>query len=81
MEIGSNTTGMRAGLTIATDKFGSNHCVVVVKGTFDLYQLPQLSAEQEPVHAADVYFGDPGESALKYDCDYALTKPGSATSF
>src|SRR5262249_45190353 len=31
-----NTTGMPAGLTIATDKHGADHCVLVVKGTFDV---------------------------------------------
>ena len=28
-----NTTGMEAGLSVATDREGRDHCIVVIKGT------------------------------------------------
>src|SRR4051812_572266 len=77
MQINTNTTGMEAGLTLATDKDGRDHCVVVVKGTFVLDSLghPRPGEEQEPLIAADVHHGDPGSTSIKYECEFAMVKP------
>jgi hypothetical protein len=80
---------MRAGLTVATDKQGRNHCVTVVKGTFDIE--PDGGArpadQQEELVYADAHYGDPASTSIKYECDFALFKPstdvllnGTATS-
>ena len=77
MQITSNTTGMQAGLTVSTDKDGRDHCVVVVKGTFTIGNegKPILAEEQEPLVYADVHYGDPGTTSIKYECDFAPFKP------
>lgn len=77
MQIGANTTGMPAELTVATDKSGREHCVVVVKGTFTVGEEGEatLAEEQEPFVFADVHHGDPGETGIEYECDFAPFKP------
>lgn len=77
MQISSNTTGMSTDITVTTDKDGRDYCVVVVKGTFVLEKdgQPTLAEEQEPMVYADVHFGDPAETSIQYECDFAPFKP------
>jgi hypothetical protein len=77
MQINTNTTGMEAGLTVATDKGGRDHCVVVVKGTFAVGDdgLPRPGEKQEPLALADIHHGDPASTSIKYECEFALFKP------
>src|SRR6478609_253654 len=73
-----NGTGMAAGYTVALDKEGYEHVVVVVKGTFTLPrpgEAPKLADEQVPLVDADLFTGEPGLSATLVECDYALEKP------
>ena len=76
-----NATRMVAGHTMALDKHGREHLVVVVKGTFR-FPLPDeppghfaLHDEQQPLVMADSFTGEPGLSAPVYDVDFALRKP------
>jgi hypothetical protein len=74
-----NRTPYRADRTIAIDKQGRRHWVVVVKGTFTI-QLDgstSLSAEQQAPTLAPVHRGDPATSSLLYDSDMVLDKPGT----
>jgi hypothetical protein len=77
MQINANTTGMPAGLALATDKDGRDHCVVVVKGTFEVGDdgEPRPAEEQEPLVFTDIHHGDPGATSLNYECEFALFKP------
>lgn len=77
MQVNTNTTGMLAGLTVASDKDGRDHCVVVVKGTFAIADdgSTRLADEQAPLVYADEHHGDPGTTAVRYECDFALRKP------
>jgi hypothetical protein len=75
MQIGSNTTGMQAGLTVMTDKVGREHCVVVIKGTLTISPVQELHDDQVAIQEADLFTGEPGHSAPIYECDYALHKP------
>lgn len=77
MQINTNTTGMEAGLTVATDKDGRDHCVVVVKGTFQVDRdgHPSPAEKQEPLIATDVHHGDPVSTSIKYECEFAMFKP------
>jgi hypothetical protein len=77
MQITSNTTDMLAELTVSTDNDGHDHCVVVVKGTFSigLDGKAILAERQEPFVYADVHYGDPGTTSIKYECDFAPFKP------
>jgi hypothetical protein len=77
MQINANTTGMEAGLTVAIDKDGRDHCVVVVKGTFDVGDdgQPKPGEKQEPLVLTDVHHGDPAGTSIKYECEFAMFKP------
>jgi hypothetical protein len=78
MQITSNTTGMEAGIAVATDKDGRDHAVVVVKATMvpnDGGAGWKLALKQEPLVYADAHFGDPAKTSIKYECDFARIKP------
>lgn len=77
MQINSNTTGMAAGLSVAPDKDGRDHCVVVVKGTFAIGAEgePRLAEEQAPLVYTDEHWGDPATTSIRYECDFAPSKP------
>ena len=77
MQITSNTTGMQAGITGATDKDGRDYALVVVKGTFVVEPegAVKLAQEQAAFVYADVFYGEPGQSSIKYECDFAPAKP------
>ena len=73
-----NSTRMAAGYTMGTEPSGRESLVVVVKGTF---RIPteqgatlRLHAEQVPLVMSDVFFGEPGLSAPKYEVDFAPQK-------
>ena len=73
-----NGSGMAAGYTLALDKTGAEYVVVAVKGTFTLPkqgETPRLAAEQLPLVDADQFSGEPGQTAMLVECDYALQKP------
>ena len=73
-----NATRMAAGYSVALDKEGFEHVVVVVKGTFTLPppgEAPKLADEQVPLVDADQFTGEPGRSAPLVECDHALQKP------
>ncbi|HYO52640.1 DUF2169 domain-containing protein [Archangium sp.] len=77
MQLTSNTTGMQAGLTVATDKDARDHCVVAVKGTFQTNARGEmtLAPEQRPLVTTDEHYGDPASTSVRYECDFALEKP------
>ncbi|AGC44064.1 hypothetical protein MYSTI_02748 [Myxococcus stipitatus DSM 14675] len=77
MEITSNTTGLQAGLSVATDKGARDHCVVALKGTFQTNTRGEmtLATEQRPLVTADEHYGNPGSSSVRYECDFVLEKP------
>ena len=74
-----NSTRMVAGYTMGLEPSGRELLVVVVKGTFRFPDEPgdklTLSDEQVPLVMADVFFGEPGLSAPKYEVDFAPRKP------
>jgi hypothetical protein len=72
-----NATRMVVGYTLATEPSGREVIVVVVKGTFDLPgrgEPVRLSPEQVPLVMSDVFFGEPGRSAPRFEADFALRK-------
>jgi hypothetical protein len=73
-----NSTRMVAGYTLGVEPSGRELLVVVVKGTF---RIPteqgarlQLHEEQLPLVMSDVFYGEPGLSAPKYEVDFAPRK-------
>lgn len=73
-----NSTRMVAGYTMGMEPSGRELLVVVVKGTFRIPAQQgaalQLHEEQLPLVMSDVFFGEPGLSAPKYEMDYAPRK-------
>ncbi|HEX5749511.1 MAG TPA: DUF2169 domain-containing protein [Archangium sp.] len=72
-----NLTSLQAGVSIATDKHGYEHVLVVAKGTFDLRDdgTCALAQRQQPLVKADEYHGEPGLSSVRMECDFSLRKP------
>jgi hypothetical protein len=77
MQITSNTTQLRSELCVQTDKYGRDHCMVVLAGTFraDAAGELNLGSVQRPPTATDLHHGDPATSSVKYEADFALRKP------
>lgn len=69
--------GLEGGLTIATDKEGRQVLVVVVKGTYEIRPdgRCRLAVPQIPPVEADISLGEPGESSIVDETDYATFKP------
>lgn len=69
--------GVEAGLTLATDKEGRQVLVVVVKATYAVLEdgRCRLTKPQIPPTEADVSLGEPGESSIVDESDYATFKP------
>ncbi|MFC6296611.1 DUF2169 domain-containing protein [Pseudomonas sp. CCM 7893] len=74
-----NKTRLIGGYTTATDKIGREWLVVVAKGTYGIPDHPRhdlrLLEQQVPLIMADVFPGEPGESAALYENEFALHKP------
>jgi hypothetical protein len=73
-----NSTRMVAGYTMGMEPSGRELLVIVIKGTF---RIPtedgaplRLHDEQLPLVMGDVFFGEPGLSAPKYEVDFAPRK-------
>jgi len=68
---------MQAGVSACTDKEGRDYCIVVVKGTFAVNNdgKASLAEEQESLIYADVHYGDPGTTSIRYESDFAPVKP------
>src|SRR5262245_25818877 len=71
-----NLNGFPAGITLATDHKGHEHVLAVAKATFEI--LPEggcaLHRLPLPLTEADVAFGEPGLSSVRYESDFALIK-------
>jgi hypothetical protein len=73
-----NATRMLAGYTMGMEPSGRELLVVAVKGTFRMPAEPgarlKLAEEQVPLVMSDVFFGEPGLSAPRYEVDFAPRK-------
>ena len=74
-----NATKLVGGYAMSTDKDGREWLVVVAKGTYGFPDQPEreleLLDEQMPLVMTDVFSGEPGFSAARYENDFAPTKP------
>jgi hypothetical protein len=77
MQITANTTPFLAELFPSTDKHGRKHCVVVLKGSFDVNGDGEcdVAAEQVPFVYADQHYGDPATTSIRFESDFAPVKP------
>jgi hypothetical protein len=72
-----NTTPFAANMLLLPDEDGIESLYVNVKATFKIGQQWTLAEAQEPPQEADEYWGEPGESSLKYASDFHLGKPAT----
>lgn len=70
----TNNTDLKAEMALFQDKDGVDTLYVMVKATFDIKPQLKLSEEQLPIGEEDVYWGEPGESSLRYSSDYHIGK-------
>lgn len=74
-----NATNLESGFTVGARPDGRELLVVVVKGTFTIPAQPadaaKLADEQAKLVACDVFTGEPGLSAPRYEIDFAPVKP------
>jgi len=74
----SNFTSFAAGTFIMPDERGADALLLVVKGTFQAARgAVRLAKEQRKLIVADVYWGEPDVSSLKYASDIHLPKPAT----
>jgi hypothetical protein len=74
-----NKTPFAAERTVLQDRNGRDLLVVIVKQTFAirLGEPPVIADEPVPIQAADAYYGEPGESSVRLESDFAPGKPGT----
>jgi hypothetical protein len=72
-----NQTSLAAGCHVLMDQHHRQFVVVVVSAAFEIRPgtAPRLADELPPIRAADVYYGEPGLSSVRYEADLALEKP------
>lgn len=71
-----NNTAFAADRYVLHDVHGRDELVVVVKASFivDRSGKFEIAGSQREVKANDEYFGAPGESSIRYECDYIPPK-------
>ena len=71
-----NHTPFQVDRMAMTDRDGHDLLVLVLKATFALNeeQTPLSPEDQQPIHLADTYHGEPGESSVEYAADWAFDK-------
>lgn len=73
-----NSTRMVTGYTMGMEPSGRELLIVVAKGTFRIPAQSgeplRLHEEQVPLVTSDVFFGEPGLSAPRYETDFAPRK-------
>jgi hypothetical protein len=77
MQIHIGSKHLVADVAVALDVSGREHLVVVAKATWSIPEPGQRPRplKPEPLVMSDQFYGEPGESALRYGSDFARFKP------
>jgi hypothetical protein len=73
----NNSSPFAPAITVIPNKDGIDTLYVVVRGTFTLFPEVAIAPAQVPPVLADEYWGEPGESSLKYTSELHVGKPGT----
>jgi hypothetical protein len=78
MEI-RNPTPLVAGMSVQLDKQAAEQLVVAVRGSWSVSERGRLELMREPppLRPADVHWGDPATSSVRYEADLGLMKPAT----
>ena len=71
-----NRTPFKAELSLLNNEQGIETLYTVVKATFNISDWTLADEQVDPL-SADEYWGEPGESSLKYSSDIGLAKPAT----
>ncbi|RJQ70915.1 MAG: DUF2169 domain-containing protein [Desulfobacteraceae bacterium] len=71
-----NLTPFEAERYAISDKEGKNLLLIVVKATYNFDKHGALTAadKKQPIEMADIYYGTPGESSIRYASDFSFGK-------
>lgn len=72
-----NDTPYQAGIFAFPDRHGIDVLCVTLKATYDIKSEFKIAEEQQPIIMEDTYWGEPGESSLKYPAEVTPEKPGT----
>lgn len=72
-----NTTPFAPAIAVFPNEHGIDTLYVMIKASFKLTPTLTLAEQQVPPTQADVYWGEPGLSSLKYASEMHLSKPGT----
>jgi hypothetical protein len=74
-----NRTPFAAARTVVSDREGCDVLLTVVKCTYALGKGGRLEPadKQHPVQPADDFYGEPGESSVRWESDLAVFKPAT----
>jgi hypothetical protein len=74
-----NWTPFAAARTVVSDREGRDVLLAVVKCTYAAGKGAQLepAERQHPVRAADDFYGEPGQSSVRWESDFAVYKPAT----
>lgn len=77
MQLHIGSKHLAAAATVQLDVGGREHLVIVAKSTWSIPEPGQRPRPlpPQPVVTADQYFGEPGQSAMRYGSDMARFKP------
>jgi hypothetical protein len=64
-------------ITLLPDPQGIDTLFVIIRGSFELIPALKIAEKQLPPVLADEYWGEPGESSLKYASELHIGKPSS----
>ena len=73
----NNQSRFAPAIQVLPDRDAVDTLYVVVRGSFTLAPVPELGDHQPPPYAADVYWGEPGGSSLKYAAEVHVGKIGT----
>jgi len=71
-----NNTSFSAERYGVSDENGAGLLLILVKGTYEFDEKGSLTIaeNQEPIEMADQYYGEPGDSSIKYASDFSFDK-------
>jgi len=70
-----NNTQFEAAIAVFPNEKAIDSVHVMIKATFSIGEKVAVASEQIPIIMADVYWGEPGRSSLRYASEYHLIKP------
>jgi hypothetical protein len=69
-----NKTPFKAGIAVLPDQHGVDSLIIILKATFLLNGKVNVQEKQLPLNYEDEYWGEPGQSSLKYASEMHLPK-------